>query len=68
MIDVRVINHECGETPMAPPMHLAGTCSVVFHNSAGFYLVMEGCIDSEAIGMADLVKYLESIDLNKRRE
>ena len=68
MIDIRVINHDRGETPMAPPMHMTGRSSIVFHNSAGFYLVMETCIDSEAVGMADLVKYLESIDLNERRK
>ena len=68
MIDVRMINHECGETPMAPPVHLTGTCSVVFRNSAGFFLVLESVIDSEAVGMAELVKCLKSIDLNERRE
>lgn len=66
MIDVRMINHECGETPMAPPVHLTGTCSVVFRNSAGFFLVLESVIDSEAVGMAELVKCLKSIDLNER--
>lgn len=68
LIDIREIDHENGETPMVPPVYLVGTYSILFRNSAGMFLVLETRIDSEAIGMTELFKVMESIDLNKRRK
>lgn len=68
LIDIREIDHERGETQMAPPTCLNGTYSIVFRNSAGMLLVMENRVDSEASGFAELVTCMETIDLNKRRE
>ena len=68
LIDVREIDHERGETPMASPVYLEGTYSILFRNSAGMFLAYETRMDSEAAGIAELVKYMETIDLNKRRK
>lgn len=67
LIDIREIDHERGETPLASPVYLEGTYSILFRNSAGMLLIFETRMDSEAAGMAELVTCMETIDLNKRR-
>ena len=67
LIDIREIAHERGETSMASPVYLEGTYSILFRNNAGMFLAYETRMNSEAAGIAELVKYMETIDLNKRR-